>query len=403
MRSTGHSADQARAQTDDHTDGGSAATLEAIGRITGARTARELFGVDQPAREYRRLARLTHPDAAGPADPAGRAAATAAFVRLTTLWRSRAGITLAGYRLSAAAHRGAHANLYDVGDGQLLKLARQPAANPRLEREARALRQLAAEGDPRYLPYVPRLVRTLRHRDEATGVHRQINVLATTTATAPPGSTPATGPPTADPTGTPAGASTDPPTGGPLVSLAEVAQAYPQGVDPRDAAWMWRRLLVALGFAHRAALVHCAVRPEHVLIDPAAHGLVLVGWGSAGPPGGTAERSPRPADPADRPASAGRLDEPRWYPPELSTGVGPGTDVAMAATVLADLIGDRIPGRLRSFADGCRLPRLNQRPDDAWRLLGEFDQVLHELYGPRTFRPFTLPPVADPTSSRPDK
>ena len=41
---------------------------------------------------------------------------------------------------------------------------------------------------------------------------------------------------------------------------------------------MWRRLLTALGWAHRARLVHGAVFPEHVLIHPELHGLVLVDW-----------------------------------------------------------------------------------------------------------------------------
>ncbi len=44
-------------------------------------------------------------------------------------------------------------------------------------------------------------------------------------------------------------------------SLTEVGTAYPDGVDPRDAAWMWRRLLVGLGFAHRAGVLHGAVLP----------------------------------------------------------------------------------------------------------------------------------------------
>jgi hypothetical protein len=31
------------------------------------------------------------------------------------------------------------------------------------------------------------------------------------------------------------------------------------------------------------------------------------------------------------------------------------------------------------------------RPQDAWRLLAEFDELLERLYGPRTFRPFAMP------------
>jgi hypothetical protein len=63
----------------------------------------------------------------------------------------------------------------------------------------------------------------------------------------------------------------------------------------------------------------------------------------------------------------------------------------MAARCMTWLMGDRAPRELRAFADGCRLPALHARPDDAWRLLGELDEVLERLYGPRTFRPFAMP------------
>jgi hypothetical protein len=31
------------------------------------------------------------------------------------------------------------------------------------------------------------------------------------------------------------------------------------------------------------------------------------------------------------------------------------------------------------------------RPQDAWRLLEEFDELLGDLYGPRRFRAFAMP------------
>ena len=81
-----------------------------------------------------------------------------------------------------------------------------------------------------------------------------------------------------------------------------------------------------------------------------------------------------------------------WYPDEVHERrrPGPGTDIAMAARCMSALMGARAPRELRAFAGGCMMPRLAQRPDDAWRLLGELDEVLEGLYGPRTFRPFTF-------------
>ncbi|MER7330838.1 MULTISPECIES: serine/threonine protein kinase [unclassified Micromonospora] len=321
-------------------------TAEAIRLVAAARTDADLFGTDEPARRYRELVAALHPDRV-PADPAVRAEATDAFVRVTTRWRARRVTVLGDYRLGAPAHSGDLADLYDVGADRLLKLPRRPTDNDLMAREAHALRTLAERGDPRYLPYVPRLVEEFRHRDADTGAERRITVLATA-----PG----------------------------LHDLTEVRRAYPDGLDARDAAWMWRRLLVALGLAHRAGVVHGAVLPPHVLIEPDGHGVVLVDWCFSVVDGG--------AVPALVP---GHED---WYPAEVvaKRPCGPGTDIAMAARCMTWLMGPRAPRELLAFAQGCLRPALNARPDDAWRLLRELDEVLERLYGPRTFRPFTLNP-----------
>ncbi|MEH1164723.1 serine/threonine protein kinase [Micromonospora sp. CPCC 205539] len=322
-------------------------TAAAIRLVTDARTDADLFGTDQPARRYRELVAALHPDRL-PADPAVRAEALDAFIHVTTRWQARQVTVLGDYRLGAPAHSGDLADLYDVGDDRLLKLPRQPTDNDLMAREAHALHTIAERGDPRYLPYVPRLVDDFRHRDTASGAERRITVLATA-----PG----------------------------LHDLEEVRRAYPDGLDARDVAWMWRRLLVVLGLAHRAGVVHGAVLPRHVLIEPDAHGVVLVDWCFSAPVGGTI--------PALVPGH-----DAGWYPEEVPgrRPCGPGTDIAMASRCMSWLMGPRAPRELHDFAQGCRQRSLDARPDDAWRLLRELDQVLDRLYGPRTFRPFTLTP-----------
>ncbi|WP_030491382.1 serine/threonine protein kinase [Micromonospora chokoriensis] len=320
-------------------------TTEAIRLVAAARTDADLFGVDQPAHRYRELVAALHPDRL-PTDPAVRAEATEAFINVTTRWKARQVTVVGDYRLGALAHSGDLADLYDVGDDRLLKLPRRPGDNDLMAREAHALRTIAERGDPRYLPYVPRLVDAFRHRDTATGAERRINVLATA-----PG----------------------------LHDLDEVRRAYPDGLDARDVAWMWRRLLVVLGLAHRAGVVHGAVLPRHVLIEPDAHGVVLIDWCFSAAIGSTI--------PALVPGHG-------WDPEEVveKRPCGPGTDIAMASHCMSWLMGPRAPRELDAFARGCRQRSLAKRPDDAWLLLRELDQVLDRLYGPRTFRPFTLTP-----------
>ncbi len=317
---------------------------EAVRRIRAARTPADLFG-DDGAQAYRRLARLVHPDAGGPPD---------AFHRLTELWRRNGPVTIKtrrrSYTLGATPIRGDLANLYDAGDS-VIKLPRDPGVNDLLEREAIALRQLPKDGDGRFLPYVPRLVESFRHRDEATGTERRANAIGRLEG---------------------------------FRTLAEVHAAYPGGLDPRDAAWMWRRLLVALGFAHKAVVLHGAVLPEHVLIHPEEHGLVLVDW-CYSVPGCHPDRGVRV------PAMVGR--RAGWYPPEVAAkeAAGPGTDIYMATRCMTHLMGERAPKPLRAFANGCLLTKESRRPQDAWALLAELDDLLGRLYGRRRFRPFQMP------------
>ncbi|MCD0451066.1 molecular chaperone DnaJ [Actinocorallia sp. API 0066] len=307
----------------------------------------DVFGSDpaEARRVYHRLARALHPDTG--ADPDG-------FTRLTERWRAYRGTTVlrtrkAAYQVGARIARGDIADLYAVrapdGDA-LLKMPRDPADGDLVEREAVALRQLAADGDPRFLPYVPRLIERVRYQGRSASVQSRCAGFRT---------------------------------------LAEVRAARPDGLDPRDAAWMWRRLLVALGFAHRAGVLHGAVLPEHVMIHPEAHGLVLVGWGQS-VPGCYADTDPSGRVPLLVEARAS------FYPPEVPARerAVEATDLFMATRVMTYLMGPLTPAPLRAFARGCTLASPRRRPSDAWRLLAELDDLLERLYGPRTFRPFAL-------------
>lgn len=64
-------------------------------------------------------------------------------------------------------------------------------------------------------------------------------------------------------------------------SLADVGQAYARGLDPRHMVWMWRRTLEVLAHVHAIGWRHGRVAPEHLLVHPADHGIVLTGWSDA--------------------------------------------------------------------------------------------------------------------------
>ncbi|HEX5205579.1 MAG TPA: molecular chaperone DnaJ [Actinoplanes sp.] len=290
---------------------------EAAARIDRASSFAELADGRALAEAYRKWAKLVHPDAVGAAESA---TATRAFAKLSRLYAAR------GFA------SGDIADLSVTAEG-LLKVPRSPADNDLMENEAAALERLWDRGDPKFRPYAPRLVRSYVH-ESADRKRLRVNVIEKLDG---------------------------------FVPLSRLRKP----LDWRDAAWMWRRLLVGLGWAHRAGVVHGAVLEEHVLIHPAAHGVALVDWCYSGRKVTAIVRARRDA-----------------YPEEvlhLKTA-SPATDIYMATGLMARLIGDGMPSRLRKFADGCRYDAPRMRPQDAWRLLGELD----ELLGPRKFRPFTV-------------
>jgi hypothetical protein len=312
---------------------------EAVTRIGTAATFGELAGESDADRAYRELAKLVHPDAVGAAQSAS---ATAAFARLAKLYAERAGAELrtpqAIYRIGEVFAQGDLADLSTVdGDRALLKVPRSPADNDLMEAEAGALKMLWRDGDPKYRPYAPRLLESFVHEDGAR-VRRRVNVVERLGGFVPVG-------------------------------------VIQREIDPRDAAWMWRRLLVGLGWAHRAGVLHGAIVEEHVLIHPAEHGLAIVDWCYSGR---------RPTAVVKRRAGA--------YPPEVRRDkeASPATDIYMATGLMTRLVGSGLPKAMKRFADGCLYDAPRMRPQDAWALLGEFDELLHKLYGPRTFRPFTI-------------
>lgn len=335
---------------------------DALVMLERASTPAEVFG-DDPATEYRRLAKLLHPDR-HMGDPRARQRAEAAFARLSAFYAAVTGkeptgpLVIATKRTTYSVQRdplarGEAANVYrcewlgDAGAPECgaLKMPRSPKSSDLIQREALSLRRMATSGDEKLRNFAPELIATFRHRDTTTKVERRCNVLTNLEG---------------------------------WCSLAEVRAAYPAGLDGRDAAWIWRRVFAALALAHSAGVAHGAVWPEHVMIEPDLHGVILVGWGQS-----TELRSPL------------RALSRRWreaYPPEVAAGeaVTEATDVYMASFTMAHLLEARARA-LRSFARGCMLDRESMRPHDVRELGRELDDLLERLYGPRRFRPFSMP------------
>lgn len=326
-----------------------------------------VFGAS-PQVEYRRLARVTHPDRNG-----GSIAAHEAFVALEALWRLCKAMLDAGvygkasgrpvtvrtkdraYTLLGRTGRSPVADVFLCSwDDQMgyAKVVRRPRDNDLMKAEARTLAAVRSGIDDRYAPFLPRFVDTVGIR-QSGGVVLQANVFER--------------------------------TDGNWHTLQQVISRYPNGIDARDMAWMFRRLLAILAAAHAAGFVHGAVLPGSVMIEPEQHGLILTDWVFSVREGGKV-----PAVSSTHRA---------WYPPEVLARepAGFGVDVALAARTMLALttgggatVSPALPRPLRAFFRACLLDSRSARPADAWALLTDFDFVLERTYGPRRFRPFTM-------------
>ncbi|MBL8793843.1 MAG: molecular chaperone DnaJ [Planctomycetia bacterium] len=233
----------------------------------------------------------------------------------------------------------------------LLKVARVAEGRALLDVEQQTLMQLlAAAGDTTYRQYLPELIESFPVRDR---IPKRVNVFR-----AQPG----------------------------FRTLEQVHEQLP-ALDGRHLGWIFNRLLTVLGFIRRQGWVHGAVLPCHVLIHPEQHGLQLVGWGQ-GVPEGQRIRS-----------LSARYRT--WYPPEVfaKQAAGPATDLYLAARCIVYLAGgdpatdwlpDAVPPPLQRFLRTCLLPGPRMRPDDAWDVLEDFNDVLRSLYGPPKFHALQL-------------
>jgi hypothetical protein len=361
-----------------------AAPEDVFGELAGS-------GAEQMANlrlAFRQIARVAHPDRYLERDE--QSVAQAAFARLTG-WLAQAEekIRAGGYGATGALRtkRGVYYiedaysqdgvfNLYrarlEENGGErpvTLKIPRDVHDNDLAQNEARILQILmAGKAAGKLGAYLPGWVETFLLEDG--GATRQVNVFERQ-----PG----------------------------WYSLEEVRAAYPRGVDPKDMAWIWRRLLVALGFAHVNGVIHGAVLPGNVFILPGQHGLRLENWAFA----------------VRDPSSSGEIiaaidaEHEDWYPDEARNSQPPAcaTDIAMSARCMIYLLGGdpvgrfvpagrehpasggmpaRVPAALRMFLKSCILPGVRARPQDAWVLKEELDELLEKLWGPRKFHPFVM-------------
>ena len=347
---------------------------ELIARLKAAQQPEDVFdGTTEDAikMSYREQAKLTHPD--GHKSKKGKQEAEEAF-KLLNEWHTAAAAKFrAGhwgdrtwmkpvemktkkhtYRLTRRLPGGDISNVYVGQDGDTfaVKVCRNPANNDLLDNEREILSYLWQDARTKGLKAMAHIVKFHESMELAAGpMRKRVNVCYLANG---------------------------------YHTLAEVATAFPGGIDLRDAAWMFNRLLGGILIAQQAGVVHNAILPEHVLVHVGKHNVRLCGWSYA-----TKGKVPVTAYVARRAS---------WYPPEVlaKKPTTTATDLFMAAkTVLSIIDPATMPRNISGVFKMCLLAQRN-RPQDAWALFEEFGVELERAFGPKVFRPFLVPvaPIA---------
>lgn len=336
-------------------------------KILRAHDYTEIFPVVEPAQQeefiklvYRELAKEVHPDrATGEIETAMLTSAFAALSKLRDEATKMLAVDRYGEREKLAVIRSrkathevirklapgdiaAHYQTKTTRDGEIfdtrLKVAKTPRDNDLLAAESSALKKLHAI-DAQWTRAYPRLLDSFM----AEG-RRRANAIENIED---------------------------------VYTLDELYRMHPTGLDPRHVVWIWRKLLMAIAYAHDQKIIHGAVVPDHILVGPQNHSVHLVDWCYSVDMKEFDSESKTPI----------KAITPGWkhlYPDEVlsKTAASPATDIYMAAHSLWELFRHTMPRPLRAFIRGCmqHVPRM--RPQDAWALLGEFDDALVDMGDP---------------------
>lgn len=289
-----------------------------------------VFGADakRAKKNYHRLLKYVHPDKGGNAE---------LTATVNTLWDCYAPIdaVFAGFPALYWLGAGDIATVFEGIGGEVIKVVSDPADNDLMANEVAILADLAiSPGYTDMQRYFPTAVSAMEG-DKAVTILQYDPVV---------------------------------PEPRYLWTLKDLAGYYNHQVNPKHIGWIWRRILAALGFIHYHGIIHAAVTPDNILIEPIQHGVILIDWIHA-------SKNQRPL----RSIAAKWLD---MYPQSVVDRLPPtpGLDIYTAAKSMLWANPD-LPDAMQLYFKWCAGESDLGRPDRFNLLLSEFDRTIYDKLG----------------------
>lgn len=332
---------------------------QALELIESAKLPIDLFGTLKSgyAAMYRDLLVLVHPDRF--TDPQEKLRASDASGKLADFYGRGNGKVpaiqpskLGKWIVDSALVGGEICNLY-LADSpnkpqSVLKLVKDPADNDLMKAEITSLRQLAkCPSDlQNFRKYIPEVMDTF----QVSGKHANVLTFSQD-----------------------------------HYSLTNI-QALIGQLPFRHCVWMFNRLTSALGFMHRAGIVHGGITPDHLMYHPKSHGLMVVGWCSSVTISGSSQIP--------------IMSEP-WesiYPREIRDknirgryeSASPASDIYMSAKTI-EHVASSIPRRFKPLLEYCTAESPSVRIQDAWDLQERWVELAKEEYGRPQYLELVIP------------
>lgn len=150
---------------------------------------------------------------------------------------------------------------------------------------------------------------------------------------------------------------------------------YSSGIAKEHVYWIYRQFLLTLYCCHLRGVIHGAVTPNHLLIFPEEHGVVLLDW-TASCDFSTQEHVP---------IVNGRYR--KFYPSDVFDKKPASfvTDLSMLNQSVLSLAGSDLPLEVVKFLTRKPVDKLSSSSD----MYDEFGELITKLHGPRKFTKWT--------------
>ena len=176
-----------------------------------------------------------------------------------------------------------------------------------------------------------------------------------------------------------------------FMSLKDIKEFYPRGLNPKDVAWIWRRVITEALAASMIGVVHGAIVPDHILVHPITHNPLHIGWANS------------VIEPIKNNTHIITIsnDWNEWYPKEVfKRGIASQQiDIYMAGKTLIYLLGGNVakntypittPNEIGKIIHWCTDEDPHKRPSNGLEVLNEFEKIIRKLWG-KQYRKLVLP------------